>query len=45
MEKKKFENPELEIIYFIGELDTMVDSGDYDEDNWGNNPPGSDFDD
>ena len=45
MEKKKFENPELEIIYFVGELDTLVTSGDYDEGGWGENPPGGDFDD
>lgn len=26
--KKKFEQPELTICYFIGELDTLVASGD-----------------
>ena len=26
--KKEFESPELEIIEFVGELDTLVDSGE-----------------
>ena len=45
MEKKKYENPELEIIYFESAIDTLVESGDYDEGGWGSNPPGGDFDD
>lgn len=47
MEKKKYENPELEVIFFEGDLatDVMSTSGDYDEGGWGENPPGGDFDD
>ena len=45
MEKKKYENPELKIIYFESAIDTLVESGDYDEGGWGSNPPGGDFDD
>ena len=31
--KNTFEKPELIIIYFKGELDTLVDSGDYGDSN------------
>lgn len=29
----KFEEPKLEIIYFVGELDTLVESGEFGDDN------------
>ena len=44
MKKKEFENPTLIVIEFANEDVILTStSGKFDEDNWGDNPPGGDF--
>ena len=42
--KKAFEIPELTIILFTGD-DIITASGEYDDYDWGDNPPGGEWND